>query len=143
MFEIELIICIKMELTLNNLQRLKCHKTQPTNKIFFIFGFSLFFSLSSFYFHFCPFYLPFFHFFCFPFFFFVFLSLPFPFFFLIFSLFISLYYLSSFSSFSFSHWFSLTLSFHSHSNIYSYHKKVFTKIQLHIKTEFPDILRRM
>ena len=31
MFEIELIIYIKMDLALNNLQRLICHKTQPTN----------------------------------------------------------------------------------------------------------------
>ena len=31
MFEIELIICIKMRLALNNLQRLICHKTQTTN----------------------------------------------------------------------------------------------------------------
>ena len=29
MFEIELIICIKMDLALNNLQRLICHKIQP------------------------------------------------------------------------------------------------------------------
>ena len=33
LFEIELIICIKMDLTLNNLQRLICHKTQPTNQL--------------------------------------------------------------------------------------------------------------
>ena len=32
MFEIELIICIKMDLALNNLQRLICHKTQTTNQ---------------------------------------------------------------------------------------------------------------
>ena len=32
LFEIELIICIKMDLDLNNLQRLICHKTQTTNK---------------------------------------------------------------------------------------------------------------
>ena len=32
MFEIELVICIKMDLALNNLQRLICHKTQPTNQ---------------------------------------------------------------------------------------------------------------
>ena len=32
MFEIELIICIKMDLASNNLQRLICHKTQTTNK---------------------------------------------------------------------------------------------------------------
>ena len=31
MFEIELIICIKMDLALNNLQKLICHKTQLTN----------------------------------------------------------------------------------------------------------------
>ena len=30
MFEIELIICLNMDLALNNLQRLICHKTQPT-----------------------------------------------------------------------------------------------------------------
>ena len=30
--EIELIICIKMDLELNNLQRLTCHKNQPTNQ---------------------------------------------------------------------------------------------------------------
>ena len=30
MFEIELIIYIKMDLALNNLQRLICHKTQQT-----------------------------------------------------------------------------------------------------------------
>ena len=33
LFEIELIIYIKMNLALNNLQRLICDKTQPTNKI--------------------------------------------------------------------------------------------------------------
>ena len=33
MFEIELIIYIKMDLALNNLQRLICHKTQPTNHL--------------------------------------------------------------------------------------------------------------
>ena len=27
----ELMICIKMDLALNNLQKLICHKTQPTN----------------------------------------------------------------------------------------------------------------
>ena len=32
MFEIELPICIKMDLALNNLQRLICHKTQTTNQ---------------------------------------------------------------------------------------------------------------
>ena len=31
LFEIELIICIKMDLALNKLQRLMCHKTQTTN----------------------------------------------------------------------------------------------------------------
>ena len=31
LFEIDWIICIKMDLALNNLQRLICHKTQPTN----------------------------------------------------------------------------------------------------------------
>ena len=31
LFEIELIIHIKMDLVLNNLQRLICPKTQPTN----------------------------------------------------------------------------------------------------------------
>ena len=30
LFEIELFICIKMNLSLNNLQRLICHKNQPT-----------------------------------------------------------------------------------------------------------------
>ena len=33
LFEIELIICIKMDLALNNLQRLICHKTLPTNQV--------------------------------------------------------------------------------------------------------------
>ena len=33
LFEIELIICIKMDLALNNLQRLICHKTQKTKPI--------------------------------------------------------------------------------------------------------------
>ena len=34
LFEIELIIYIKMDLALDNLQRLKCHKTnQQTNQI--------------------------------------------------------------------------------------------------------------
>ena len=28
----ELSICIKMDLALNNLQRLMCHKTQPINQ---------------------------------------------------------------------------------------------------------------
>ena len=32
LFEIELIICIKMDLALNNLQRLICHKTQTSNQ---------------------------------------------------------------------------------------------------------------
>ena len=32
LFEIEQIICLKMEFALNNLQMLICHKTQPTNK---------------------------------------------------------------------------------------------------------------
>ena len=32
LFEIELIICIKIDLALNNLQRLICHKIQPTNQ---------------------------------------------------------------------------------------------------------------
>ena len=32
MFEIDLIICIKMDLTLNNLKKLICHKIQPTNQ---------------------------------------------------------------------------------------------------------------
>ena len=32
MFEIELIICIKMDLALNNLQRLICHQTKTTNQ---------------------------------------------------------------------------------------------------------------
>ena len=30
LFEIELIICLKMDLAFNNLQRLISHKTQPT-----------------------------------------------------------------------------------------------------------------
>ena len=33
MFEIKLIICIKMDLALNNLQMLICHKTQTTNHL--------------------------------------------------------------------------------------------------------------
>ena len=33
LFEIELTICIKIDLALNNLQRLICHKTQPTNQL--------------------------------------------------------------------------------------------------------------
>ena len=32
LFEIELLICIKMDLALNNLQRLTCHETQTTNQ---------------------------------------------------------------------------------------------------------------
>ena len=32
LFEIELIIYINMDLVLNNLQRLICHKSQPTNQ---------------------------------------------------------------------------------------------------------------
>ena len=32
LFEIELTICIKIDLALNNLQRLICHKTQQTNQ---------------------------------------------------------------------------------------------------------------
>ena len=32
MFEIDLIICIKMDLALNNLQWLICHKTETTNQ---------------------------------------------------------------------------------------------------------------
>ena len=35
MFEIELIIYIKMDLALNNLQRLICHKTQQTNQLIY------------------------------------------------------------------------------------------------------------
>ena len=31
-FEIELIICLKLDFMLNNLQRLICHKTQTTNQ---------------------------------------------------------------------------------------------------------------
>ena len=33
LFEIEQFICIKMDLALNNLQRLVCHKIQPTNQL--------------------------------------------------------------------------------------------------------------
>ena len=33
LLEIELIICIKMDVALNNLQKLMCHETQPTNQI--------------------------------------------------------------------------------------------------------------
>ena len=32
-FKIKLTICIKMDLALNNLQRLFCHKIQPTNQL--------------------------------------------------------------------------------------------------------------
>ena len=32
LFEIELIIYIKIDLALDNLQRVICHKTQPTNQ---------------------------------------------------------------------------------------------------------------
>ena len=32
LFEIELIICIKIDLVLNNLQRLICHKNQTNNQ---------------------------------------------------------------------------------------------------------------
>ena len=31
LFKIEVTICVKMDLALNNLQSLICHKTQPTN----------------------------------------------------------------------------------------------------------------
>ena len=44
LFEIELIICIKMDLALNNLQRLICHKNptnQPTNHEGFLVGFKI------------------------------------------------------------------------------------------------------
>ena len=34
LFEIKLLICIKMDLRLNNIRRLKCHKTQPTNQLY-------------------------------------------------------------------------------------------------------------
>ena len=33
MFQIELIICLKMDLALNNLQTLVCHETQTTNQL--------------------------------------------------------------------------------------------------------------
>ena len=33
LFEIKRFICIKMDLTLNNVQRLICHKTQTTKQI--------------------------------------------------------------------------------------------------------------
>ena len=44
MFEIELFICIKIELALNNLQRLICHKTQTNKqiKLFFLLFFNYF-----------------------------------------------------------------------------------------------------
>ena len=32
MFEIELIICLKIDLALNNIQRFICHKAQTTNE---------------------------------------------------------------------------------------------------------------
>ena len=60
MFEIELTICIKIDFAINNLQRLICHKTQPTNHLLFphipslitpylsFFHFFSFLSLSSF-----------------------------------------------------------------------------------------------
>ena len=32
LFEIEMIVCIKMDLALNNQQRLICHKNTPTNE---------------------------------------------------------------------------------------------------------------
>ena len=35
MFEIELTICIKMDLALNDLERLICHKTQPKAELIF------------------------------------------------------------------------------------------------------------
>ena len=46
MFEIELIIYIKMDLALNNLQKLICHKTHPTNQLTNLF-FSVFFGFLS------------------------------------------------------------------------------------------------
>ena len=33
LFEIELFICIKMDLTLNNIQKLICHKNQTANQL--------------------------------------------------------------------------------------------------------------
>ena len=33
LFKIELFICIKMDLALDNLKRLICHKTQTTNQL--------------------------------------------------------------------------------------------------------------
>ena len=41
MFEIELIICVKMGLVLNNLQRLICHKTQTTKHILGVYNCNL------------------------------------------------------------------------------------------------------
>ena len=41
MFEIEPIICIKMDLALNNPQRLRCHKTQTTNQSYFFSALSV------------------------------------------------------------------------------------------------------
>ena len=38
MFEIELFICIKMDLALNNLQRLICHKTQTNKHVHYLLG---------------------------------------------------------------------------------------------------------
>ena len=38
LFEIELIICMKMDLALNNLRRLICHKTQISNQLTFTPG---------------------------------------------------------------------------------------------------------
>ena len=43
MFGIELTICIKIDLALNNLKKLICHKTQPT--FFFFFFFFFFFNI--------------------------------------------------------------------------------------------------
>ena len=37
MFETELFICIKIDLTLNNQQKLICHKTQTTNQVVVLF----------------------------------------------------------------------------------------------------------
>ena len=36
LFEIELTICLKMDLALNNLQRMICHKNQLTNQLNYI-----------------------------------------------------------------------------------------------------------
>ena len=33
LFEIERFICIRMDLALNNLQWMKCHKTKPNQKL--------------------------------------------------------------------------------------------------------------